>query len=68
MYTVLTHLACIYRQLMKDEYEALQITCNSIEGKVKQLHKENDHLVSILIMYVCNFSTYIIPVCIIKGH
>ena len=53
---------------MKDEYEALQITCNSIEGKVKQLHKENDHLVSILIMYVCNFSTYIIPVCIIKGH
>ena len=31
---------------MKDEHEALQITCNSIEDKSKQLQKENDQLVS----------------------
>ena len=31
---------------MKDEYEALQITCTSIEDKSKQLQKENDQLVS----------------------
>lgn len=36
-------------QLMKDEYEALQITCTSIEDKSKQLQKENDQLVSIVI-------------------
>ena len=37
---------------MKDEYEALQITCNSVDGKVKQLHKENDQLVSIFVFNV----------------
>lgn len=31
-------------QLMKDEYEALQITCNSIEDRSKQLQKDNDQL------------------------
>jgi len=32
---------------MKDEYEALQMTCTSIEEKSKQLQKEYDQLVSI---------------------
>ena len=32
---------------MKDEYDALQLTCNSFEDKSKQLQKENDQFVSI---------------------
>ena len=45
-YECCINTSCVHAQLMKDEYEALQITCTAVEGKAKQLQKENDQLVS----------------------